>query len=186
MSGSEIAFLAIGGIGFILLLASFMFGEIFDFFDGDVDVGGADAASDGASWVSTKVLFAGMVGFGTFGIVASQYALPQALIWTIATGGMITVSAGTFYLVLTPLAKQQSNLSLSRTSYEGLSATVSLDISQESNGMVTFYDRNGAFVRETAYLDDNMSALTKGTQVVITTVNPGSVVVSLPSSVKEN
>lgn len=176
---SEITFAVIGGAAFVLLLASFVFGEIFDFFGSDADIGGIDTDADGVSWLSTKVLFAGLVGFGTFGLVASQYDLPQGLVWLIAVLGFALVSAGVFYMVLLPLSRQQSNSSLSRTSYEGLQAVVTLAVSPGSSGIVTFHDSNGAFVSETAYLADGEEhALPKGAQVAIVSVNPRSVVVT--------
>ena len=63
-------FLGIAGIGFVFLLISLVFGEVFDHFD----VGHVDT-DHGPSFLSPRVLAVFVTAFGGFGAVAVKYGL---------------------------------------------------------------------------------------------------------------
>jgi hypothetical protein len=66
-------FLGIGAIGFLILLTSFFFGEIFEHFDGggwDHDLG-----HGGPSFFSMRVLSVFITGFGGFGAIGIHFGL---------------------------------------------------------------------------------------------------------------
>jgi membrane protein implicated in regulation of membrane protease activity len=66
-------FLGIAGVGFVFLLISLIFGEIFEHFEG----GGFDHSLDhgGPGILSTRVLSVFVTAFGGFGAVATHYGM---------------------------------------------------------------------------------------------------------------
>ena len=60
-------FLGIAGIGFIFLIISMVFGEIFDFFDHDIDFD-----HGGPGILSSRVIAVFITAFGAFGAIARQ------------------------------------------------------------------------------------------------------------------
>lgn len=182
MSGSESVFVVVAAVGFLLLLISLIFGD----FEHDMEFDGADVDHDVIgdgfvpSWFSMKMLAASAVGFGLFGYVPSSYGAPPFVSWPLALIGLLAVGAGTFFLVLKPLAKQQSNSLLSKESYRGLTAKVTTSIQPGRPGIVSFYDANGAYVSERAILVDDDS-VPPGAEVFIVDINQSGVTV-MPSS----
>jgi len=69
-----VVFLSIAGIGFLFLLISLIFGEIFDFFhfDHDFDHGGP-------SFFSTRVLSVFITAFGGVGAIGVRYGLSTGM-----------------------------------------------------------------------------------------------------------
>jgi hypothetical protein len=65
-------FLAIASIGFLFLLVSLIFGEVFDLLGGDHDF---DHDSGGPGFFSTRVISVFVTAFGGFGAVATHYGL---------------------------------------------------------------------------------------------------------------
>ena len=190
MSGSEKTFLVIGVLGFALLLLSFLFGELFEFGGDALDVevdGSIDATGDspGVSWLSTKVLFASMVGFGAFGFIAAQYKLPFSLDWIAALCGFFLIGAGAFFLVLKPLAEQQSNSLVSRQSYIGRTGLVSLSIPEQGFGEIKFRDRENALVAQRAVTADGQSLPDKTPVIIIDVAKDGVVVSPNPIELQE-
>jgi len=80
-------FLSIAGFGFLFLLISLLFGEIFDH-DGD---GGFDGDHGGPGFFSVRVMSVFVTAFGGFGAVASQYGLS-----TLASSGVGMASGFVF------------------------------------------------------------------------------------------
>ncbi len=66
-------FLSIAGVGFVFLLISLIFGEIFEHFEGGFD---HDLDHGGPGILSTRVLSVFVTAFGGFGAVATHYGLP--------------------------------------------------------------------------------------------------------------
>jgi membrane protein implicated in regulation of membrane protease activity len=64
-------FLGIGGFGFLFLLFSLAFGELFEHFDG----GDHDFDHGGPSFFSSRILSVFVTAFGGFGAVASHYGM---------------------------------------------------------------------------------------------------------------
>ena len=63
-------FLAIGAIGFLVLIVSLFFGEIFEHFDGGLD---HDLGHGGPGFFSTRVMSVFITAFGGFGAIATHY-----------------------------------------------------------------------------------------------------------------
>ena len=63
-------FLAIAALGFLLLMSSLFFGEIFEHFDGGLD---HDLEHGGPGFFSTRVLSVFVTAFGGFGAIATDY-----------------------------------------------------------------------------------------------------------------
>ncbi|HKX24154.1 MAG TPA: hypothetical protein VJM46_02870 [Candidatus Saccharimonadales bacterium] len=177
MTGSEVAFAAIGATGLVLLILSFVLGELFEHetdLSHEVDVGNAaeTAAGSGAdmaqvpSWLSMKVITASMVGFGSFGFVAAASGFPDVLSWPIAGAGFFAIGMVAYQLVVKPLARQQSNSLLSHHAYVGCEGVLNLNIPEGGSGQVVFNDRQGAHVSRMA-VSSNGAALPKGLRVLI-------------------
>jgi membrane protein implicated in regulation of membrane protease activity len=70
-------FLSIAGVGFVFLLVSLIFGEIFEHFEGGFDHD-LDLDHGGPGILSTRVLSVFVTAFGGFGAVATHYGLAPA------------------------------------------------------------------------------------------------------------
>jgi membrane protein implicated in regulation of membrane protease activity len=186
MPGSQGMFIAVGVVGFLVLLISLVFGEFFEHgLEHDLEVAHQLPVSEenagsrnllDPSWASVRVLAASLVGFSSAGFITAFLGLPGFLSWPLAAVGFLTVGAGTYVLILKPLYAQQYNSLMSRYSYVGREAVVTLDILTAGTGQVTFHDRQGARVTQTA-TSDLSEAVPKGTTVRIVDLVPGGVVV---------
>lgn len=127
-------FLIIFGVGFMLTAVTFVVGELFDFGGGEADTLGAD----GASPFSSRVLFVFMTAFGGFGFIAqsADWGLPAAVLSGLIGGG--AVAAGTFFLIVLPMARQQGTTSLKNEDLLILEGEVTDDIPAGGLGKVTF------------------------------------------------
>ena len=87
-------FVSIGAVGFLFLLVSLLFGEIFDLFSHDGDFG-HDGDHGGPGFFSTRVISVFVTAFGGFGAIATQYGLtPMAasgvgFVGGVALGGVV-------------------------------------------------------------------------------------------------
>jgi hypothetical protein len=188
LTGSEKIFLIAGVIGFVVLLLSLLFGELFEFGDGPEDLDGDvgfDTDAPTPSWFSIKVLAASLVGFGAFGFVATQAKLPLGFDWIVAGIGFFAVGCGTFFLVLRPLANQQSNSLIGRSSYIGRIGTVELQIPHNGIGQVVFSDQNGARVVQSAVSADGQALPRQASVVIIDVAKDGVVVSPNPLSLED-
>jgi membrane protein implicated in regulation of membrane protease activity len=197
VSGSQTAFVAIGAAGFLLLLLGLLLGGHDAEAGHDIEAGhdvepGHDveahleapdrrtlpvggALHEPSRW-SLRVLAASAVGFGATGSVAAAAGLPPALSWPLAAVGFLAVGSATYSWILRPLARQQYNSLLSRYSYVGRDALVTVEILPGGSGQVTFRDRHGARVVQTARSDEP-DAVSAGTAVQIVDVYDGGVVI---------
>lgn len=83
-------FLAIAAIGFLLLMTSLLFGEIFEHFDGGLD---HDLEHGGPGFFSTRVMSVFVTAFGGFGAIATHYgfgALPASGIGALSGTALAT------------------------------------------------------------------------------------------------
>jgi hypothetical protein len=189
VTGSEAAFVAVGAIGLVLLVLSFVLGEVFEHdaelsHEVEVDHGAEHEAGGAAdnmlhtpSWLSFKTITVSMVGFGAFGYVAASSGLPTLLSWLIAGTGFFAIGAVALFCVIKPLARQQFNSLQSHHDYVGCEGVLSLDVLEGGSGQVVFTDRRGALVTRMA-VSPNGEALFKGTRVLIIDIaRNGSVVV---------
>lgn len=188
MSGSETVFAVAGGAGFILLFVMLFLGD----FDHEMELGDGiehDAGiSDGLvpSWFSIKLLAASAVGFGAVGFSSSMYGVPVILAWLLALIGTVAVGAGTYFWVLKPLARMQGNITLSRSSYRGLEAKVTLEITASDSGAVSFRDANGSYVELPAILVDEGTLPVGATVFIVDTTQTGVTVMPSSNSPEED
>ncbi|GAB6898286.1 NfeD family protein [Kineosporia succinea] len=201
MPDSQTLFIAIGVTGFLILLLSLVLGEIGGH-DGDFGHGGdldhsgdlghgvsvepgadevgtvpeGSADLDAPTWFSIRVLAVSLVGFGAAGYVAAFSGVPGLLSWPLAGAGFLAVGAATHRFILKPLARQQYNSMSSRYGFVGRTGVVTLDILPHGTGQVTFNDRAGARITQTAS-SDHGEGVPKGTPVTIVDLKDGGVVV---------
>ena len=71
-SSAFTVFLVIAAVGFVFLLVSLFFGEIFEHFDGGLD---HDLEHGGPGFFSTRVISVFVTAFGGFGAIATDYGL---------------------------------------------------------------------------------------------------------------
>jgi hypothetical protein len=187
MSASESVFVAVGAIGFLLLVIALVLGELADHgaefghaepaeLHHDVELADGRAGLHEPSPLSFRVIAAAAVGFGASGFVAAHAGLPVLVSWPVAAAGFLAVGAGIFYAVLRPLARQQYNSVMSRWNYVGRDAVVTLDILPGGTGQVSFRDRQGARVTQTARTDVP-DGVARGATVTIVDLTDGGVVV---------
>ena len=125
-------FLAIAGVGFLFLLISLIFGEIFDFFDGGFD---HDLDHGGPGLFSTRAMAVFMLAFGATGAIATHYGLRPlpASLAGVASGvvfGGLVVAFGRF------LYGQQASSDVSHRDLIGQPARVVVTIPAGGVGQV--------------------------------------------------
>ena len=126
-------FLAIAALGFVFLLASLIFGEVFEHFgDGDFD---HDLDHGGPSFFSPRILSVFVTAFGGFGAVGVQYGLS-----TLGASGAGFASGVFFatliYLFARFLYGQQASTRLQMTDVVGGTARVVVAIPPGGVGQV--------------------------------------------------
>jgi membrane protein implicated in regulation of membrane protease activity len=146
-----IAFLVIGGIGFALLVITWVAGELFDFgsdvagwfgLDGGADVSDGDFG-DGPSPLSSRVLFTFLTAFGGGGAIATIYGLstmPASLVGVVSG----VVLGGLTWAVARGLWRQQSTSTLEMSSLVGRRARVAVAIPAAGPGQVTVHGGSGS------------------------------------------
>jgi membrane protein implicated in regulation of membrane protease activity len=87
-------FLAIGAVGFLFLLISLVFGEIFEHFDGGLD---HDLDHGGPGLFSTRVMSVFVTAFGGFGAIATHYGLGPVPSSAIAFAGGTALATPVYY-----------------------------------------------------------------------------------------
>ncbi len=129
----EIAFLTIFGLSLGMLIVTFVLGELFDF-------GGDDASGDfgdNPSPFSSRILFVFATAFGGFGYIGGAMGWP---IWAAAglgIAGGLGVAAGTFFLIVLPMSRQQGSTDVHEADFEGLNGQVTSEIPEGGLGRVT-------------------------------------------------
>ncbi|HUQ92806.1 MAG TPA: hypothetical protein VM120_14090 [Bryobacteraceae bacterium] len=126
-------FLSIAAFGFLFLLISLIFGEVFDHFGFEHDVDHGDHG--GISFFSPRVLSVFMTAFGGAGAIASYYNLS-----TLASSGVGSVCGAIFasmiYLFAKFLYGQQASTELKALDVLGQSARVIVGIPKNGVGQV--------------------------------------------------
>ena len=128
-------FLAISAVGFVFLVVSFVFGEVFDRFgfdhdtDHDVDGGG------GPTFFSPRVLSVFITAFGGAGAIATYYGLS-----TLPASGVGLFSGGAFGAMIYAFARflfgQQATTEVKTGDFVGQTARVIISIPKDGVGQV--------------------------------------------------
>jgi hypothetical protein len=127
-------FLSIGAVGFLFLLISLMFGELFTHFDHSFDHGHDQG---GPSILSSRVVGVFITAFGGFGAVATSYGYS-----VFPASGMGLVSGMVFGAIIYYFAKflygQQASTEVRSTDIAGRAARVIVAIPSGGVGQVRF------------------------------------------------
>lgn len=126
-------FMSIAALGFIFLLASFVFGELFDHLGFDHDMDHGDIG--GPSFFSPRILSVFITAFGGTGAVGAFYGLN-----TLACSGIGFVSGvifgGLIYLFARFLYGQQASTSVKELDLVGVQARVIIGIPKDGVGQI--------------------------------------------------
>jgi len=128
-------FLAIAAIGFLFLMVSFVFGEVF----GHADLGGHDADVHGdvhgISFLSTRVLSVFVTAFGGFGAIGIHLGYRIEISTTIGLAGGLLFGA-MIYLFARFLYSQQASSGIGVGELVGRTAQVSVAIPAGGLGQI--------------------------------------------------
>ena len=126
-------FLAIAALGFLFLLISLVFGEIFEHFEGagwDHDL-----SHGGPSFLSVRVISVFVTAFGGFGAIGVHYGLS-----TLAASGLGFVSGLGFASMIYAFARflygQQASSDIHSTDFVGQTARVIVRIPADGVGQI--------------------------------------------------
>jgi membrane protein implicated in regulation of membrane protease activity len=126
-------FLAIAAVGFVFLLISLVFGEIFDLFaDGGMD---HDLGHGGPGFFSSRVISVFVTAFGGFGAIAIHYGLSVLPASGIGFGSGVAF-ATLIYLFARFLYGQQATTQLSSADVVGKTGRVVVAIPASGIGQV--------------------------------------------------
>jgi hypothetical protein len=123
-------FVAIAGTGFLFLLISLFFGEIFEHFDGDFDHGGP-------SFFSTRVISVFITAFGAFGAIAVRYGLSALAASGVGFGSGLAFGS-LVYMFARFLFSQQASSDVVAADVVGQTARVVVAIPAGGVGQVRF------------------------------------------------
>lgn len=122
-------FLGIAAIGFIFLLVSFVFGEIFELGELHHDFG------DGPGFLSTRIISVFLTAFGGFGAVGLYHGYGLLLSSTAGLVGGVTLGGLMFWLARWFYAQQATSL-INITDLIGRTAQVTVSIPSNGVGQV--------------------------------------------------
>ncbi|MBL8222608.1 MAG: hypothetical protein JNL62_25440 [Bryobacterales bacterium] len=127
-------FLSIAAIGFVFLLISFIFGEIFDHFGFDHEID-HDMDGGGPTMFSPRVLSVFITAFGGAGAIATYYGLS-----TLPASGIGLLSGGMFGAMIYAFARflfgQQATTEVKTLDFVGRTARVIVSIPRDGVGQV--------------------------------------------------
>jgi hypothetical protein len=123
-------FLAIAAVGFIFLIVSLVFGEIFDFFDHDIDFD-----HGGPGILSSRVIAVFITAFGAFGAIAVNNGMSAGAASGIGVGGGV-VFGGAIYIFLRFLYGQQASSDVLASDLLGQTGRVIVGIPANGVGQV--------------------------------------------------
>lgn len=123
-------FLLIAGVGFVFLMVSLIFGEIFDFFDHDIDVD-----HGGPGILSSRVIAVFITAFGAFGAIATNNGLSPGPASAIGVASGV-LFGGVIFMLLRFLYGQQVSSDVLASDLVGQSARVIVTIPANGVGQI--------------------------------------------------
>ena len=123
-------FLAIAAVGFLFLMITLVFGEIFDFFDSDHDFD-----HGGPGFFSSRVIAVFITSFGCFGAIATHYGLSTLPASTAGVAAGV-VFGGLIYMFARFLFSQQVSSEVRGSDLVGQSARVVVGIPAGGLGQI--------------------------------------------------
>jgi membrane protein implicated in regulation of membrane protease activity len=166
-------FLAIAAVGFIFLITALIFGEIFEFFDHDIDM------DHGPGILSSRVIAVFITAFGAFGAIASSNGLSTGLASAVGAGSGL-VFGGVMAMFGKFLYGQQASSDVSAADLVGLTARVIVAI--PANGIGQVRCRVGEELIDKIAQSRGGIAIPENTAVEIAEVLGETVVVKKPES----
>ena len=170
------AFLIIFGVGLLLTLVTFAVGELFDMGGGDAD-SGAEMGEGTPSPFSSRILFIFLTAFGGFGYIGQSMDWGVGGSVLLAFVGGLAVSAGTFFLVVMPMARQQGSVHVTEGDFLDKEAQVTSEIPEGGLGRVTLIASSSGARVSPAAKSANGERITFGTSVKVVGVGTGVVTV---------
>ena len=131
-SNAFAVFLAIAGIGFVFMMISLLFGEVFEHFDAALD---HDLDHGGPGFFSSRVMGVFITAFGGFGAIATHYGLSPLPASAIGFAGGL-VFGGAVYVFARFLYGQQASSELRSSDLVGQSARVVVTIPSGGVGQI--------------------------------------------------
>ena len=167
-------FLGAAAIGFVFLLVSFLFGDIFERLGLDIDLGVGGGAHD-LGWFDSRVLSMFVTAFGGFGAMATLLGLGVVASSALGlAGGMALGGAVLFFGRL--LYQQQASSSVSAHHLIGRIAKVTVTIQAGSVGQISCLIGEERVEKLARSRNDN--EIKAGVMVIIEEVTDGAVIVS--------
>jgi hypothetical protein len=123
-------FLAIAAVGFLFLVIALIFGEIFDFFEHDID---ADIGGPGI--FSTRVIAVFITAFGGFGAIATRSGATPLIASLIGLGSGV-IFGGAILVFARFLFNQQASSDVRSTDLVGQNARVIVAIPPNGVGQI--------------------------------------------------
>ncbi len=170
------AFLIIFGLGLLLTVVTFAVGELFDFGGGDAD-SGSEMGDGTPSPFSSRILFVFLTAFGGFGFIGESMDWPIGGSVLLAMAGGLAVSAGTFFLVVAPMARQQGSVHVTEGDYLDKEGQVTAEIPENGLGRVTLVAASSGARMSPAAKSANGQRIPFGTSVRVVGVGTGVVTV---------
>lgn len=122
-------FLAIAALGFVFLIITLIFGEIFEFFDHDIDM------DHGPGFLSTRVIAVFITAFGAFGAIAMSNGYSTGIATGVGAGSGV-VFAGLMTMFGKFLYGQQASSDVTAGDLVGRPARVTVAIPANGVGQV--------------------------------------------------
>ena len=123
-------FLAIAAVGFLFLLVTLVFGEIFDFFEADHDFD-----HGGPGFFSSRIIAVFITAFGGFGAIGTEYGLSVAASSALGVGSGV-VFGGLIYAFARFLYRQQASSEVRSSDLVGQTGRVVVGIPAGGLGQV--------------------------------------------------
>jgi hypothetical protein len=166
-------FLAIAAVGFIFLITALIFGEIFEFFDHDIDM------DHGPGILSSRVIAVFVTAFGAFGAIANSNGLSTGLSSVVGAGSGV-LFGGLMAMFGKFLYGQQASSDVSAADLLGRPARVIIAI--PANGVGQVRCRVGEELIDKIAQSHGGIAIAENTAVEIAEVLGETVVVKKPES----
>lgn len=122
-------FLAIAALGFVFLIITLIFGEIFEFFDHDIDM------DHGPGFLSTRVIAVFITAFGAFGAIAMSNGYSTGVATAVGVGSGV-VFAGLITMFGRFLYGQQASSDVTANDLVGRPARVTVAIPANGVGQI--------------------------------------------------
>lgn len=169
MECTVLLYFSIASLGVILLVATAILGEMFDFF------GGLDAMDGGASSLSGKVIATAMVAFGAAGMITSYYDW-DPLLSAVTSALSAVFLAALAWLLINALHRQTASTDFNVSSATGRVGEVIVGIPSGSVGEILLSTSSGT--RHMIARSQDGSAIPAGTSVRIVEARSSIVIVS--------